>query len=93
MSSIPPPDNCAGYLGARVDPRRIALIRIPHITSFFETAALDTNTTFPDSEAAYISLTMYGATVNIYKHDEPESASLANADFQPDVTGGSNIVA
>lgn len=92
MSSIPPPDNCAGYLGARVDPRRIALIRIPHITSFFETAALDTNTTFPDSEAAYISLTMYGATVNIYKHDEPESASLANADFQPDVTGGSTIV-
>ena len=92
MSSIPPPDNCAGYLGARVDPRRIALIRIPHITSFFETAALDTNTTFPDSEAAYISLTMYGATVNIYKPDEPESASLANADFQPDVTGGSTIV-
>ena len=72
--------------------RRIALIRIPHITSFFETAALDTNTTFPDSEAAYISLAMYGATVNIYKPDEPESASLANADFQPDVTGGSTIV-
>ena len=76
----------------RVDPRRIALIRIPHITSFFETASLDTNTTFPDSEAAYISLTMYGATVIIYKPDEPESASLANAEFQPDVTGGSTIV-
>ena len=27
VSSMPPPDQCAGYLGARVDPRRIALIR------------------------------------------------------------------
>ena len=81
VSSIPPPDNCAGYLGARVDPRRIALIRIPHVTSFFETAALDTNTKFPDSEAAYISLTMYGATVNIYKPDEPESGASPMPSF------------
>ncbi|HET9884678.1 MAG TPA: hypothetical protein VFS81_23240, partial [Candidatus Binatia bacterium] len=50
------------------------------------------DTTFADSEATYISLTMYGVNVNIYKPDEPESASLANAEFQPDVTGGSTIV-
>jgi hypothetical protein len=93
VSSMPPPDNCAGYLGARVDPRRIALIRLPHIASIFETAALEQNTTFPDDvQAAYISLTMYGAAVNTYEPDDPESASLANAEFQPDETGGSTIV-
>ncbi|MGO9614273.1 MAG: hypothetical protein ACLPX5_14745 [Dissulfurispiraceae bacterium] len=93
VSSIPPPDNCAGYLGARVDPRRIALIRIPHVASIFETEALDPNTTFPeDAQAAYISLTMYGASVNIYKPGDPESASLENAEFEQDETQGSTIV-
>ena len=93
VSSIPTPDNCAGYLGGRVDPRRIALIRLPHVASVFETAALDQDTTFPDDpQAAYISLTMYGAAVNTYEPYDPESASLANAEFQPDETGGSTIV-
>ena len=93
VSSIPPPDNCAGYLGARVDPLRIALIRIPHVASIFETESLDPDTTFPgDAQAAYISLTMYGASVNTYEPDHPDSASLANAEFKPDGTGGSTIV-
>ena len=90
---MPPPDNCAGYLGARVDPLRIALIRIPHVASIFETESLTPNTTFPgDSQAAYISLTMYGAAVNTYEPDKADSASLANAEFQLDETGGSTIV-
>ncbi len=93
VSSIPLPDFCSGYLGARVDPLRIALIRLPHVASFFETASLDPGTTFPgDAEAAYISLTMYGAAVNTYEPGEPDSASLADAEFQPDGTGGSTIV-
>lgn len=92
VSSIPPPDNCAGYLGASVDPRRVALIRIPHVAAIFETAALAPDTLYPDSEAAYTSLTMYGAAVNTYEPGEAESTSLANAEFQPDATGGSTIV-
>lgn len=92
VSSAPPPDNCSGYLGARVDPRRIALIRLPHVASIFETMALDPNTTYPDSQGAYISLTMYGAAVNTYDPDDPDSTSLADAEFQPDDTGGSTIV-
>jgi hypothetical protein len=93
VASIPLPDFCSGYLGARVDPLRIALIRLPHVASFFETASLDQETTFPgDAEAAYISLTMYGAAVNTYDPGEPDSASLADAEFQPDETGGSTIV-
>ncbi len=93
VSSMPPPDNCAGYLGARVDPLRIALIRLPHVASIFETESLAPDTTFPaDAQASYISLTMYGASVNTYEPDQPDSASLANAEFQLDETGGSTIV-
>lgn len=92
VSSTPPPDNCSGYLGARVDPRRIALIRLPHVASIFETNALDPNTTYPDTQAAYISLTMYGAAVNTYDPGHPETASLADSEFEPDGTGGSTIV-
>ena len=93
VSSIPPPDNCSGYLGARVDPLRIALIRLPHVASFFATESVTPDTTFPDdSQSAYISLTMYGAAVNTYEPDDPDSASLANAEFQQDETGGSTIV-
>ena len=93
VSSMPPPDQCAGYLGARVDPRRIALIRLPHVATIFETELLTPDTTFPgDAEAAYISLTMYGASVNTYEPDNADSASLANAEFRLDKTGGSTIV-
>ncbi len=93
VSSMPPPDSCAGYLGARVDPRRIALIRIPHVASVFETELLTENTTFPgDAQAAYISLTMYGADVGTYEPDKADSGSLANAEFQLDATGGTTIV-
>ncbi len=92
VSSIPSPD-CSGYLGARVDPLRIALIRLPHVASFFDTASLDPETTFPgDAEAAYISLTMYGAAVNTYEPGQPDSASVADNEFQPDETRGSTIV-
>ena len=95
VSSTPPPDSCAGYLGARVDPRRVALIRVPHVASIFETADLDPedeDMVYPASQAAYISLTMYGAAVNTYDPGAPDSTSLANAEFQADATGGSTIV-
>ena len=93
VSSMPPPDSCSGYLGARVDPRRIALIRIPHVASVFETELLTEDTTFPgDAQAAYISLTMYGADVGTYEPDKADSGSLANAEFQLDDNGGATIV-
>jgi hypothetical protein len=93
VSSMPPPDSCAGYLGARVDPPWIALIRIPHVASIFKTESLETDTTFPgNAQAAYISLTMYGADVNSYEPGNADSASIANTEFLLDDTGGSTIV-
>lgn len=99
ISSVPPPDKCSGYLGALVHPDQIALIRIPHVASIFETAALTPNTLYPDiesaslsTEGAYISMTMYGASVGFYDPGNPESASQADAELKPDSTGGSTIV-
>lgn len=87
VSSVPPPNNCSGYLGALVHPDQIGLIRIPHAPSIFETTALTPNTTYPDTQGAYASMTMYGASVGVYESDDPDSASLADAEFQPDETG------
>lgn len=92
VSSIPPPDNCSGYLGARVDPRRIALIRVPHVATTFDVTNIDSTTTYPDVQGAHISLTMYGAAVNRYLPGDPETGSLADLEFLPDATGGSTIV-
>ena len=92
VSSIPPPDQCSGYLGARVDPRRIALIRLPQVASFFDPVGIEPDTTYPNSDSAYISLTMYGASVNRYEPGDPGTASLADSEFLLDATGGSTIV-
>lgn len=92
VSSIPPPDNCSGYLGARVDPRRVALIRVPHVATTFDVTAIDSTTPYPDAQGAYISLTMYGATVGTYLPGDPETGSLADLEFLQDATGGSTIV-
>src|SRR5262249_60600089 len=92
VSSIPPPDQCSGYLGARVDPRRIALIRLPQVASFFDPVGIEADTTYPNSDSAYISLTMYGAAVNRYEPGDPGTASLADSEFLPDATGRSTIV-
>jgi hypothetical protein len=35
---------------------------------------------------------MYGASIGFYDPDSPESASLADAEFNPDATGGSTII-
>src|SRR5262249_2927048 len=98
-SSVPPPDNCSGYLGALVHPDQIALIRIPHVPSIFDTAALTPHSRYPDidspslyTESAYVSITMYVASIGFYDPDSPDSASLADAEFNPDATGGSTIV-
>lgn len=44
------------------------------------------------TEGAYVSMTMYGASVGVYDPGNPDSASQADAEFTPDSTGGSTIV-
>jgi hypothetical protein len=92
VSSIPPPDNCAGYLGAGTDPSRIGLIRMPHVATWFDTTHLTPTTPFVQEETTYISFSMYGAAVGIYDPTRPQSGSFANQQLLVDSTGGSTIV-
>jgi hypothetical protein len=92
VSSIPPPDNCSGYLGARLNPRRISIIRIPQVPTVFDPLQLNRHTRYPDAQGAYFSLVMYGAAIATYAPGKPFSASLADSELQPDFTGGATLV-
>ncbi len=92
VSSIPPADSCAGYLGAITSNDEIGLIRIPHVAEWFDTTNLTADSVFVQEESTFISITQYGAVVGEYEPGHPNSASLANDEFLVDDTGGSTIV-
>lgn len=92
VSSVPPPDSCAGYLGAAISPDRIGLIRNPKVPHWFDTKNLGPDSTFVQEQATYVSLTQYGASVSTYAPGRPATASIANDEFQVDADGGSTIV-
>jgi hypothetical protein len=92
VSSIPPPDNCAGYLGAQTSPQKIGLIRLPHVARWFDTERLTPKTPFEQRQTTYISFTEYGAETQVYQPGSPDSGSLGNAELQVDSSGGATIV-
>jgi hypothetical protein len=92
VSSIPPPDNCAGYLGAATSTTEIGLIRMPHVAEWFDTSDLTSTTPFEQEEATYISYTQYGNDVSIYAPGTPDTGSLANEELLVDPSGGSTVV-
>jgi hypothetical protein len=92
VSSIPPPDNCAGYLGAQTSTKKIGLIRLPHVARWFDTEHLTPKTRYEQRQTTYISFTQYGAELQVYQPGSPDTGSLANAEFQVDSSGGATIV-
>jgi hypothetical protein len=92
VSAVPPPDNCAGYLGTATSVRRISLIRMPHVPTFFDVNRVTPATTFPDTQAAYVSATQYGASLGVYVSGSPLRTSLGDAELKIDRTGGSTIL-
>jgi hypothetical protein len=92
VSSIPPPDNCAGYLGAATSTTKIGLIRMPHVAQWFETENLTPQTPFVQEETTYISYTQYGSGVSFYDPGTPNTGSLGNGELKPDASGGSTVV-
>jgi hypothetical protein len=92
VPSIPPPDNCAGYLGAATSTSKIGLIRMPHVAQWFPTDHLTPTTPFEQKETTYLSLTQYGNGISVYDPGSPNTGSLGNAELQVDSTGGSTIV-
>ena len=92
VSQVPPPDNCAGYLGAATSTTEIGLIRIPKVATWFDTTNLTDSSPFVQEEATYISLTEYGASTASYEPGKPDSGSLGNAELLLDSSGGSTVV-
>ena len=97
VANVPPPDNCAGYLGTRTSPRRISLVRIPHIANYTKTRGVTSSTTYPNPvkepwQASYISFGMYGTSSGLYLPGDPDTASIADRQFKVDRTGGSTIL-
>jgi hypothetical protein len=99
LATIPPPDNCSGYVGASLNPGVISLIRFPHIANYTDGLNVTSSSTYPNPvdpsrpwEASYESLVQYGAASGIYKPGSPNTATVADAEFKVDSTGGSTIV-
>lgn len=99
LATIPPPDNCSGYLGTSMNPGAISLIRIPHIANYTDGLKVTSSSTYPNPvnpgeewEASYQSLVQYGAATGIYKPGSPNTATVADAEFKVDPSGGSTIL-
>jgi hypothetical protein len=92
VSTLPPADNCAGYLGAPMPTNQIALLRMPHVADYFDTKAVKPDTPYTQKDADYISFTQYGAAIGVYRPGTPYTASLADGELEVDDSGGSTIV-
>jgi hypothetical protein len=92
VPSIPPPDNCSGYLGAATSTTKIGLIRLPHVAQWFDTSNLTPSTPFAQNETSYISFTMYGSSLHRYEPGSPTTGSLGNAELKVDASGGTTIL-
>ena len=89
VSSIPPPDNCAGYLGAATSTSQIGLIRMPHVAQWFDTSHLTPQTPFEQEQTTYISFTQYGSGDLLLRPGQPEhAAASANGELKVDSSGG-----
>jgi hypothetical protein len=92
VSSVPPADSCAGYLGAATSTTKIGLIRMPHVARWFDTAHLTTQSRFAQEQTTFISFTQYGSGVSVYDPGSPNTGSLGNSELEVDSNGGTTIV-
>jgi hypothetical protein len=92
VSSIPPPDNCAGYLGTPMPTNQISLIRMPHVATYFDTKDVTAETPYVQNDADFISFTQYGSATGVYRPGTPFTTSLGDAELEIDDGGGSTIL-
>ena len=92
VSSVPAPDNCAGYLTAKLNPRQIALVRVPKLPTYFKRSGVTSGSTYPQTNVAYVSFNTYGAAVGRYTPGSPDTMGLGNEDIHTDTTGGATFV-
>ena len=99
VTSVPPPDNCSGYLGTSLNPRVISLIRIPHVANYTDGLNVTPSSSYPNPvnravpwQAAYESVAGYGASPGLYLPGSPNTNALADGELRVDGTGGATIV-
>jgi hypothetical protein len=92
VSAIPPPDNCAGYLGTPMPTDEIGLIRLPRVATYFDTADVTATTPYVQNDADFISFTQYGAAIGVYRPGTPFTTSLGDAELEVDDSGGTTIL-
>lgn len=99
VTTVPPPDNCSGYLGTSLDPRVISLIRIPHVANYTDGRNVTPFSRFPNPvnpalpwQASYESVVVYGASAGLYLPGSPDTNALADEELKVDATGGATIV-
>jgi hypothetical protein len=97
VSTIPPPDNCSGYRGSSLDPKAIALIRIPHVANYTDTTNVAQGTRYPNPanpserwQTAYESVNMYGNSVGLYQMTptRPRSLTASSSRSWPPIRSG-----
>jgi hypothetical protein len=77
VPSVPPPDHCAGYLGAATSTTEIGLIRIPHVAKWFDTSNLTADSHFEQEETTFFSVTQYGSADGTYQPGSPSQPASA----------------
>ena len=92
VSAIPPPDNCAGYLGTPMRTGKVGLIRLPRVATYFDTADVTATTPYVQNDADFISFTQYGAAIGVYRPGTPSTTSLGDAELEVDDSGGTTIL-
>jgi hypothetical protein len=99
VATVPPPENCSGYVMSTLDPNALSLIRVPHIANYTDNENVTASTTYPNPanpsqpwETAYQSVVQYGNSSGLYLPNTPFTTALANAEFKIDRTGGSTIL-
>ncbi len=92
VSEIPPPDNCAGYLGTPTPTDEISLIRMPHVATYFDSRNVTPTSPYVQKEADFVSFTQYGSAIGAYRPGTPFTTSLGDAELEVDSSGGSTIL-
>jgi hypothetical protein len=99
VATIPPPQNCSGYLGSRISTTEVSLIRIPRIANYTNNLGVTPATLYPNAvdagtpwQASYTSLVMYGTSPGFYLPGDPRTTTVAGPEYKVDATGGSTVL-
>jgi hypothetical protein len=84
-------DNCANYLEAKLNPRQIAMFRVPHVPQFqpYDPAS---DAVYEQTEVGAVNYSAYGQLTGSFRAGSPFSFSVGNQDITQDKTGGATIV-